>query len=68
LKLTELSPAVVEAFSSEEIGVGHAPYFIKTGPSGNRVSHVVLVRTAGELRTVMPFLREAFELAASEKS
>ena len=45
-----------------------APYFIKIGPSGNCVSHVVLVRTAGDLRTVMPFLREAFDLAASEKS
>ena len=45
-----------------------APYFIKSGPSGNRVSHVVLVRTAEELRTVMPFLREAFDLAVSEQS
>lgn len=45
-----------------------APYFIKVGPSGNRVSHVALVRSAGDLRTVMPFLREAFDLAVSEKS
>jgi len=45
-----------------------APYFIKVGPSGNRISHVALVRTAGDLRTVMPFLREAFELAVSEKA
>lgn len=45
-----------------------APYFIKIGPSGKRVSHVALVRTAGDLRTVMPFLREAFDLAVSEKS
>jgi predicted transport protein len=44
-----------------------APYFIKTGPTGNRVSHVVLVRTAEDLRTIMPFLREAFDLAVSEK-
>ena len=44
------------------------PYFIKIGPSGNRVSHVALVRTAGDLRTIMPFLREAFDLAVSEKS
>ena len=44
------------------------PYFIKIGPSGRRVSHVVLVRTSTDLRTVMPFLREAFELAVSEKS
>ena len=45
-----------------------APYFIKIGPSGNRVSHVVLVRTPGELRTVMPFLREAFDLARGEEA
>ena len=45
-----------------------APYFIKVGPSGSRVSHVALVRTAGDLRTLMPFLREAFDLAVSEKS
>ena len=44
-----------------------APYFIKIGPSGNRVSHVAVVRTVDDLRTVMPFLREAFALAASEK-
>ena len=45
-----------------------APYFIKSGPSGKRISHVVLIRTAEELRTVVPFLREAFELAVDEKS
>jgi hypothetical protein len=45
-----------------------ASCFIKTGPSGKRVSHVALVRTAGDLRTVMPFLREAFDLAVSEKA
>jgi hypothetical protein len=44
-----------------------APSFIKTGPSGNRVSHVALVRTAEDLQTVMPFLREAFDLSVSEK-
>ncbi|HEX8946171.1 MAG TPA: hypothetical protein VF785_23750, partial [Gemmatimonadaceae bacterium] len=44
-----------------------APHFIKAVPSGSRVSHVVLVRTAGELRTIVPYLREAFDLAASEK-
>ena len=44
------------------------PYFIKIGPSGNRVSHVALVRTAGDLRTIMPFLREAFDLAVREES
>jgi predicted transport protein len=44
------------------------PCFIKVGASGQRVSHVVLVRTAPELRTVIPFLREAFDLAVGEKS
>ena len=43
-----------------------APYFVKTGPSGKRVSHVALIRTAEELRTVMPFLRDAYDLAVSE--
>jgi predicted transport protein len=45
-----------------------APYFIKTGPSGKRVSHVAVARTAEDLRTIMPFVREAFDLAVSEKS
>jgi predicted transport protein len=43
-----------------------APYFVKVGPSGGRVSHVVLVRTAEDLRAVMPFVREAFDLAVGE--
>src|SRR5215469_18528375 len=42
------------------------PCFIKIGPSGRRVSHGVLVGTAEELRTIIPFLREAFDLAVSE--
>jgi len=42
------------------------PCFIKIGPSGRRASHVALVRTAEELRTIIPFLREAFDLAVSE--
>jgi len=45
-----------------------APCFIKIGPSGNRVSHVALVRTPQDLRTIIPFLREAFELAIGEES
>jgi len=45
-----------------------APYFVKSGPSGKRISHVAVVRTPEELRTIMPFLREAFDLAMSEKS
>jgi predicted transport protein len=45
-----------------------APYFIKIGKGGNRVSHVALVRTAEDLRTIIPFLREAFDLAVSEGS
>src|SRR5205823_11998566 len=44
-----------------------APYFIKNGPSGNRISHVTLVRTAQDLRTIIPFLREAFDLAMNEQ-
>jgi hypothetical protein len=43
-----------------------APLFIKTGPGGKRISHVALVRSAAELRSLMPFLREAFDLAVSE--
>ena len=42
------------------------PYFVKIGPSGKRISRVAFVRTAEDLRTVMPFLREAFDLAESE--
>jgi predicted transport protein len=45
-----------------------APHFIKIGKSGKRVSHVALVRTGADLRTILPFLREAFDLAVSEKS
>src|SRR5260370_39168007 len=45
-----------------------APYIIKIGPSGNSVSHAVLVRTTGDLVMVMPFLREAFALAVSDES
>ena len=44
------------------------PYFIKIGKADKRVSHVTLVRTAEDLRTIIPFLREAFELAVSEGS
>jgi predicted transport protein len=43
-----------------------APCFVKVGPSGKRISHVALVRTAEDLHTVMPFLREAFDLAVRE--
>jgi hypothetical protein len=45
-----------------------APYFIKVGQGQNRVSHVALVRTGEDLRVITPFLREAFNLAASEES
>jgi predicted transport protein len=44
-----------------------APCFIKIGQGDHRVSHVALVRTAVELRTIIPFLREAFDLAESEE-
>jgi len=45
-----------------------APHFIKIGQGDKHVSHVALVRTAGNLRTLVPFLREAFDLAVSEES
>ena len=45
-----------------------ASCFIKIGPSGNRVSHVALVRTAQDLHTIIPFLREAFDLAMGEEA
>ncbi len=44
-----------------------APCFSKVGQSGKRVSHVAMVQTSGELRTIIPFLREAFELAVAEE-
>jgi hypothetical protein len=45
-----------------------APCFIKIGQGDKRVSHVALVRTPEDLRTIIPFLREAFELAEREAS
>ena len=45
-----------------------SPCFIKVGQSGKRVSHVALVRTPGDLRTIIPFLREALDLSLSEES
>jgi predicted transport protein len=45
-----------------------APCFAKSGRSGKRISHVALVRTAEELGSVVPFLREAFAHAVNEKS
>ena len=43
-----------------------APCFIKVGRSGSRTSHVALVRIPEDLRTIVPFLCEAFDLAVSE--
>ena len=45
-----------------------AACFIKIGQGDKRVSHVAPVRTAEDLRAIMPFLREAFDLAAREDS
>ena len=45
-----------------------AASFVKVGRSGKRVSHVTLVRTGADLRAIVPFLREAYNLAASEES
>jgi|ERR1041385_1124201 hypothetical protein len=44
------------------------PCFVKTGKSNKRVSHVALIRSDEDLRTIKPFLREAFNLAAGEES
>jgi predicted transport protein len=44
-----------------------SPYFIKIMQGDRRVSHVAKIRTHAELRAIMPFLREAYELAASEE-
>src|SRR5437763_12553628 len=44
-----------------------APYFVKIGQADKRVSHVALVRTDEDLLWIKPFLREAFNLAASEE-
>jgi hypothetical protein len=44
------------------------PPFIKSAPGGKRISHVALVRTAADLLAVAPFVREAFDMAASEDS
>ncbi len=43
------------------------PYFIKIVQGDSRVLHVALVRTAEDLRMIIPFLREAFDLAVSEE-
>jgi Domain of unknown function (DUF5655) len=45
-----------------------APCFSKIAQGDKRVSHVALVRTAEDLRTIIPFLLEAFDLAVSEES
>jgi predicted transport protein len=45
-----------------------APYFIKVGQVDKRILHVALVRTPVQLRRIIPLVREAFELAASEES
>jgi hypothetical protein len=41
--------------------------WVKVGRSGKRVSHVALVRTAKDLRAILPFLRESYDLAVSEE-
>ncbi len=44
-----------------------APCFIKIGESNKRVAHVAFVRTDEDLRTIKPFLLEAYDLAAGEE-
>jgi hypothetical protein len=45
-----------------------SPYFIKIGEGDKRVSHVAIVRTAEDIRRIIPFLLEAFDFAAREES
>ncbi len=45
-----------------------APHFVKTVHDRKRVSHVAKIRAPQELRTLTPYLREAYELAAGEES
>lgn len=42
------------------------PYFVKIGEDGRRVSHVAFVRSPKQLLSIVPFLREAFDLASAE--
>ncbi len=42
------------------------PRFVKAGRSGKRVSHVAFVATQRDLRAILPYLREAYDLAAGE--
>jgi predicted transport protein len=44
-----------------------APLLVKSGPSAGRISHVAIVRSSEDLRVLMPFLREAFDVAAGER-
>jgi len=40
--------------------------FVKAGPSAKRDSHVAFVATQHDLRAIVPYLREAYDLAAGE--
>jgi len=43
------------------------PRFVKAAPAGKRrVSHVAFVATQRDLRAILPYLREAYDLAAGE--
>jgi hypothetical protein len=68
--LFSCSPCCRLHHSSRPIAVrlAGAPYFITIAKGDKRVSHVALVRTPEDLRTIIPFLREAFDLAVSEES
>lgn len=45
-----------------------APCWIKIVHGDKRVSHVAMVRTRADLKTITPLLREAYDLAAREDS
>ena len=40
--------------------------FVQSGRSGKRVSHVAFVRTGAQLNAILPYLREAYDLAIAE--
>ena len=45
---------------------GRCTVLIKIGQCAKRVSHVAIVRTAEDLCAIIPFLREAFDVALRE--
>jgi hypothetical protein len=42
--------------------------FVQSGRNGKRVSHVAFVRTATQVRAILPYLRDAYDLAIGESA